>query len=203
MKGSFKHSIEGERIYLREITLQDADNREYCRWMNDKQVTQYTESRFQRNTAKTLRSFISQMSNDDNVFFAIISKDNNKHIGNIKIGPINKIHNFAYVGLIIGDKSYWNKGYGTEVIRLVVDYAFAELCIHKLIAGVYSNNVGSLRAFTKSGFATEGIIKKKYLFDGEFMDEIIFGIINTSADPCLTHSGGSGMRRSPKGLMNP
>lgn len=80
------------------------------------------------------------------IYSAIISKDGDKHIGSNKIGPINRINNFADVGLIIGDKSFGNKGFATEALKLIVDYAFNKLKIRKLTAGIYANNIGSIKA---------------------------------------------------------
>src|SRR3972149_2198414 len=114
----FKHFIEGNRIYLRDISLSDAYNKDYCKWMNDQEVVQYTESRFQKHTVRTLRSYILHVNSSNNVFLAIVLKDGDRHIGNIKIGSINPVHHTADIGIIIGDKSCWGKGYGTEAIRL-------------------------------------------------------------------------------------
>src|SRR3990167_8080420 len=90
--------IEGQRIFLREINLSDA-NRNYCSWMNDAKANQYLESRFEKWTIKKLRSYINKVKqNPDYLFLAIVTKDKNRHIGNIKIGPINRIHKFADIG---------------------------------------------------------------------------------------------------------
>jgi len=169
--------IDGKRIYLREIRLSDV-NRNYCDWMNDPEVTQYTESRFENWSLRKLKDYVRKIkSSPDCIFFAIISKHNNKHIGNIKIGPIDKNHNFADVGIIIGEKSFWGKGFATEAIKLVVDYAFNKLNLHKLTAGVYANNIGSIKAFKKAGFSIEGVRKKHYLYKGNYIDATIMGII--------------------------
>jgi ribosomal-protein-alanine N-acetyltransferase len=169
--------IEGERIYLREIRLSDA-NKNYHDWMNDPEINQYLESRFERWSVSKLRRYISDIKrNPDNVFLTIVSKDGNKHIGNIKIGPINQRHGYADVGVIIGEKSFWGNGIATEAIKLVVDYAFNSLDLHKLTAGAYSCNIGSIRAFKKAGFSVEGVRKKHYLCDGDYVNGVLLGIV--------------------------
>ncbi|MBZ0307061.1 MAG: GNAT family N-acetyltransferase, partial [Anaerolineae bacterium] len=116
--------IEGERLYLRGLTLDDASEK-YLGWMHDPAVMQYLESRFYPHSLESLRDFISQMQHDrNNVFLAMVLKDGDRHIGNIKLGPINWIHRFADIGLLIGEKDCWGKGYGTEAIRLLTHYAF-------------------------------------------------------------------------------
>lgn len=169
--------IEGERIYLREIRLSDA-NRNYCDWMNDSEINQYLESRFEKWSVSKLKRYISDIKrNPDNVFLAIVSRDGNKHIGNIKIGPINRRHKYADVGIIIGEKSFWGKGIATEAIKLVVDYAFNKLGLHKLTAGAYRCNIGSIRAFKRAGFSVEGVREKHCLCNGNYVDGVLLGIV--------------------------
>jgi len=169
--------IAGKRIYLREIEIADAD-RYYCDWLNDPQVNKYLESRFKKWSVKQLKSYIRKVKKSkDSIFMAVILKDSNQHIGNIKLGPINPIHGFADMGIIIGEKSSWGKGLGSEAIRLAMNYAFNNLKIHKLTAGVYSNNIASIKAFKKAGFLTEGKREKHYLYNGKYIDAVLFGCI--------------------------
>jgi [ribosomal protein S5]-alanine N-acetyltransferase len=109
---------------------------------------------------------------------AIILNDEDRHIGNIKIGPINQIHRFADIGLLIGERDCWGKGYATEALRLVTNYAFKTLNLHKLTAGCYDGNKGSEKAFIKAGFVVEGIRKKHCYCYGVYVGSIIFGLLN-------------------------
>jgi len=171
------HFIEGDRIYLREVRPSDV-NEDYYRWMNDSEVTQYLESRFYPNSLERLREYVaSKLANHDIVFLAIVLKDDHRHIGNIKLEPINWIHRSAEVGIIIGDKSNWGKGYATEAIQLVVDYAFHKFNLHKITAGCYANNQGSLKAFGKAGFKVEGVRKEQFLWNGQYVDAVLLGIV--------------------------
>lgn len=168
--------IEGERLYLRGLTLEDASEK-YLGWMHEPEVTQYLESRFYPHSLESLREFISRMQHDrNNVFLAIVLKDGDRHIGNIKLGPINWIHRFADIGLLIGEKDCWGKGYGTEAIRLLTHYAFNTLNLHHLTAGCYSTNQGSARAFLKAGWQQEGLRPSYFFCNGSYVDEILLGI---------------------------
>lgn len=168
--------IEGERVYLRAVTLADV-NPTYLGWMHDPQVTQYLESRFYPHTLDSLSEFVSTMQySRDNVFLAIVLKDTERHIGNIKLGPINWIHRFAEVGLLIGEKDTWGKGYASEAIQILTHYAFHKLNLHRLTAGCYAQNMGSARAFLKAGWQQEGLRPQHFFSDGEYVDEILLGI---------------------------
>lgn len=169
--------IEGKNIYLREIQLSDVID-SYCDWLNDPLVNQYLESRFEKWSLKKTRAYLKQIKgNPDNVFLAIIARDKDKHIGNIKLGPINRHHKIADVGIIIGDKSFWGKGYATESVKLIVSYAFDVLRLHKLTAGAYANNISSAKVFKKAGFSVEGLRKKHCFYKGRYVDAVLFGVV--------------------------
>lgn len=169
--------LEGDRIYLRRIRLDDV-SKLYCSWMNDPEVNKYLESRFYRHSLKTLRNYVCDIRKDkNNAFFAIMLKNGNRHIGNIKLGPINIVHRFADIGIIIGEKDCWGKGYATDAIRLIVKYAFEKLNLHKVTAGCYVPNKGSLGAFKKAGFIQEGVRKNHCYCKGKFVDDILLGLV--------------------------
>jgi RimJ/RimL family protein N-acetyltransferase len=146
--------------------------------MNDPAITQYLESRFYPNSLETLKEYVISKNGDkENVFFAILLKEGNRHIGNVKVGPIDTIHRFADVGIIIGEKECWGKGYGTEAIRLIADYAFNVINLNKLNAGCYDLNKGSIKAFKKAGFSEEGRRRKQYFCNGKYVDDIAMGLL--------------------------
>ena len=170
--------MQGERIYVREVRLADV-NEDYYRWMNDPEATRYTESRFFPSDMDSLKETVRQKLQDRNsVFLAIVRRDTEQHIGNIKLGPIDWVHHLADVGVLIGDKNCWGKGYATEAISLVVKFAFQELNLHKLTAGFYAANKGSEKAFKKNGFVVEGIRARHRLCEGSYMDTVILGLLN-------------------------
>ena len=110
-------------------------------------------------------------------FFAIVEKQSGKHIGNIKIAHIHPVHRHADVGIIVGDRACWGKGYAAESLRLVAGYARESLQLHKLTAGIYANNLGSIQAFLKAGFAKEGRFARHWLCDGEYVDGLQMGLL--------------------------
>lgn len=168
--------IEDARIYLRGIYSSDA-NATYCSWMKDTEVTLYLESRFYPHSVESIASYISQVNaSADSVLCAIVVKDKDIHIGNIKVGSINWIHRYADIGILIGDKTYWGKGFAVEAIKLVVDYAFTKLNVHRLEAGCYGN-IRSMKAFKKAGFIEEGCLKQRYYCDGGYVDRVCLGIV--------------------------
>ena len=168
--------ITGEKLYLRGLERSDLEG-EYFDWLNDREVTKFLESGGFPNTLEKMEEFYRNTAlSNNNVIFAIIDKKKDKHIGNIKLGPINWITRIAPLGIMIGNKESWGKGYGTEAIRLVVHYAFKRLNLHKVIAGAAAIHQASIRAFQKAGFEIEGQAKSQFFLDGDYCDSLYLGL---------------------------
>jgi len=171
-------AIESTRMILRELEPEDVNDRYLC-WMNDPDITKYLETRFYPQTKEGLNRYVREKLTDKNLtFLGIILKNGCRHIGNIKIGPVNWNHSFGSIGIMIGEKDCFRKGYATEAIGLVVDLTFRRLHLHKLTAGCYEKNVGALKAFKKNNFIIEGVRKQHAMYHGEFIDVIELGLIN-------------------------
>jgi len=170
-------AIESERLTLAPLTV-DRAHGPYLRWMNDPDVTRYLESRFHTYTADDLVAYIAAMNaKADEHLFGIFVRATGAHIGNIKLGPVNAIHGSADIGIIVGDKAEWGKGYATEAIAALAGYAFTTLGLRKLTAGCYASNGGSASAFRKAGFAQEGLRRSQRDLDGAREDEILLGLV--------------------------
>ena len=170
----------GKNIYLRPVRVSDA-TKEYVSWLNSPEINQYLEIRSARHTLKNVREYVEKASQDkDLVFLAIVRKDSDKHIGNIKLGPINRYHKRAEIGIMIGDKNSWGHGYAGEAINLLTDFAFNKLKLHKVIAGAYENNIGSIKTFAKNGFVIEGVRKKHFFCNGKWVDDVLMAKFSES-----------------------
>lgn len=166
--------LPGEKIFLRPVTMQDV-SAEYCAWLNDPEINRYLETRFAVQTLASVRSYVeTAISASDSIFLAIIGKATNLHIGNIKLGPILPYHRRSEISFFIGDKRCWGKGYATEAVRLLTEYALCELALVKVTAGCYSTNLGSKRVFEKLGYEQEAVFKKQYFSEGAWVDSYRF-----------------------------
>ncbi len=163
--------VQNSALYLRLLTPDDV-GAHYLRWMHNPAIVQYLESRWSVHTIDSIKKYVAETNASGNNFlFGMFLLESHQHIGNIKIGNVNWIHRFADVGLMIGEETAWGKGYGTEAIRLVAQYAFEEINLHKLVAGIYTSNVGSYRAFIKAGWREVGLLAKHRLLHGVYVDE--------------------------------
>lgn len=166
--------LSGKSVLLRPVNRLVDTTSNYLRWMNEYEVVKYLESRFKIWSSHDLVKYVDETQAKGDFLRAITFEGN--HVGNIRL-TIHWIHGFAEVGLVI-DKPYWNRGVGTEAISLISDYAFQKLKLHKLWAGCYSDNKGAIKAFQKAGFEIEGILKKQYLFEGRWVDDVLLSRFN-------------------------
>lgn len=169
--------LKGERIALREVRPSDADG-PWASWMRNAEILRYTEARFTEHTPQSLRDFARAMLDAPHSLFLAIEDEGGRHIGNIKLGPVDRGHARASVGIIIGDVESWGKGYGTEAVVLLRDHAFGVLGLHKLTAGAVAANAGSVRVFEKAGFSRDGLLLGHCRYDGRWHDVIALGCVN-------------------------
>jgi RimJ/RimL family protein N-acetyltransferase len=173
---SLQLTITSKKIVLFQLESSDV-GQDYIGWLNDSSINQFLECRFDRHTLETTKKFVSSMNKSEvNLLLGIRYSETGKHVGNIKLGLINKNHGTAEIGLMVGDKSVWSKGIATEAIRMIVDLARG-LQIRKLTAGCYSSNLGSKRAFEKNGFEIEGVRKEQVVFNNRAEDLMLFGLV--------------------------
>ena len=151
---------------------------DYISWLNDSQTMMFTEQRFKKHTFSEVKKFVNNVKKSKTDFlYAIILNENQKkiHIGNIKLGPINHYHKYAYISYFIGNKNYLNKGYGKLLIKNIAKLAKNKFNLKKIIAGTYSNNIASGKILEFNKFKLEGRIKKQFKFKNKYVDHLIYG----------------------------
>ncbi len=164
--------ISTERLYLENLQSSHAE-RNYKEWVKDPQVNQFLELRHSIPGEQDLKEFIQRMDLASNNLLLGIFLKSGQHIGNIKLGPIDWRNERAMVGLLIGDQREWGKGYATEAIRTLTDYAFDELKLTSIRAGCYASNVGSYKAFLKAGYREEARMKEYWQTEAGFVDNVL------------------------------
>lgn len=170
--------IETERLRLRTLAPEHAAGPYAC-WARDPETIRFLEVRHRPHDAAALAEYISRKNESpDNLLLGIFLKGENRHIGNIKLGPINPIHRRALIGLVIGEKQEWGKGYAAEAIRAVAEHAFQRLGLHRVEAGCYAANRSSLRAFEKAGFGIEARLAQYWRLDDGWDDQVWLARIN-------------------------
>jgi RimJ/RimL family protein N-acetyltransferase len=166
--------FEGKRIYLRELREEDASE-EYCNWLNDPIVNKFLETR--KATIKELKEYIREKKENINcLFLGIFLKDTNKHIGNVKLEPIDWTNKKATIGILIGDRNYWGQGLCVDAGKILIKNVFKKLKINKIEVGIISVNKGAIVCALQAGLKIDNFIPKAVKHENIFYDKIIMSI---------------------------
>jgi RimJ/RimL family protein N-acetyltransferase len=175
--------LTGDTVYLRLVEMSDCGDR-YLGWLLDPEVNRFLETRWTDQTIESIRNFVTEMRRTpDNYLFAIIDREAERHIGNIKVGAINHVHKHCEVGYFIGDREMWGKGIATEAIRLATLFAFERLGMHRAQAVVDVDNPASAKALERVGYKKEGTLREKLFMDGRWNDQLLYGILRADLTP--------------------
>ncbi|WP_396146325.1 GNAT family N-acetyltransferase [Flavobacterium sp.] len=169
-------TINTERLILLPLSMEYCSE-EYLNWLNDPEVYKFLETRGNQNM-EMLKDFIENQIKNKVAIWAITLKSSGKHIGNIKIDPINFKHGFGEYGILMGEKNEWGKGYAKEASIGVIDYFFNEINLRKITLGVVRQNTQAVALYEKLGFVTEGIYKEHLVYDGIYYDVLRMSLFN-------------------------
>jgi ribosomal-protein-alanine N-acetyltransferase len=147
---------------LRPLTENDFTER-YLAWFRDPQVTRFLEA--SNITHEDAIAHLRQGQAGDKWRLYAICRADGLHIGNVKIGPINRRHSYSDLVTVIGDRASWGQGYARNAIRMAMEIAFNELKLRKLSASIDSGNLGSIRAYTAAGFAIEATLLDQFMHE--------------------------------------
>ncbi len=171
--------LENETILLR--SFQDKDIEMWTSWFNDNETTRFMNKAVFPNTESQQRKHLENSKVDkNNIQFAIVLKDESQSlIGTIGIHKIDWVHRTADISILIGERIGLGKGIGKQAISLVVDHAFLKMNMRKLTAGMWSENIGSKKAFEANGFIKEGTRAEQYESDGKLYDSFEYGLLKS------------------------
>lgn len=173
--------LESDRLLLKPLGITH-HSQIYVYWMNDPEVNKFLESGGDYSLEK-LYNFLIEVEQSNILFWAIHLKDSNKHIGNIKIDPINAKHRYGEYGIMMGDRTEWGKGYAKEASVLVINFCFSEeIDLRKVNLGVHSKNTAAVELYKKIGFIEEGRFKKHVETIDGFDDILRMAIFNPKYD---------------------
>lgn len=166
--------LRGERVVLR--ALERGDLEKCHRWFNDEEVTKYLLRNDPLSMVDEERWFEEMVADKSRLVLAI-EDENGDLIGDIGFHNIDFRNGTAEIGIVIGEKDKWGKGYGPEAVRLLLKYAFEELRLHRVGSHVFSKNLRSIRLHEKCGFVREGVRRELLFRGGKYCDAILFGIL--------------------------
>ncbi len=169
------HSLEGEHIYFKPLSIEDAP--EVHSYASDEDVKRFIGWRLMNSldeTCQYIEKMLARESEGTFMYASMMNKKTGELIGTAMMFSFNHEAKHAEIGYVF-HKDYWGKGYGTEAVKLMCDFAFKDLNLHKLHARVIDTNTGSVRVLEKNGFKLEGRLADYDFIEGRYYDELIFG----------------------------
>ena len=150
----------------------------YVGWLNDPSVNRYLEVRRHFQTMETVRGFVEEINASTHSFlFGLFLKTDKRHIGNIKLGPIDAFNAHSGLGILIGARDVWSRGFASEALGAIVAYADT-INLKKIFAGGYAPNEGSFRMFMRNNFVEVGRLREHRRDGGGWVDEFLVERIN-------------------------
>jgi RimJ/RimL family protein N-acetyltransferase len=164
----------GEKCYLSPLSIEDAER--YTEWLNDMEVGQFILAAAQIIDVDKEREILKHLM-QNNIIFAIVDKDTNKAIGICGLHDVSNVHRRATLGIFIGDKAYWNQGYGTESTALLADYGFNIMNLNSITLEVVEYNKRAISCYEKIGFKLAGKHRDYMFMSGKYHNVLIYDIL--------------------------
>jgi RimJ/RimL family protein N-acetyltransferase len=153
----------------------------YIKWDHDSEFHRLADGAPPRLwSEKKLKDFVEkgdEKQGDRNFRFSIRTLIDDKLIGSTGLWLLRETQGDAWLGIFIGERDYWGKGYGTDAMRLMVGYGFGELNLRRITLSLHSYNERALKSYQKVGFQIEGHVRGEGLRDGLRYDGIYMGIL--------------------------
>ena len=154
--------IKKDNFFLKRLSLKNL-SKNYYNWFKDLTVKKFIKSKYKSN-AELIKDTLKEINKNNQIFFGIfLNKKNLKHIGNVKFHDINVKKKTSWIGILIGEKKYRNRGFGTGAITVGCKYLFEKFNIEKFYLYVSKKNLSAINSYLNSGF----VISKK--FKGEIL----------------------------------
>jgi RimJ/RimL family protein N-acetyltransferase len=171
------HIAESGRVFLRP--LEPADAERYHRWRTDAEVASLAGFPAPPSLAQVQRRLAdaTDKQGQDRYSFLICLLENERPIGEVSLFELDLQHGSAEVGIFIGEKAEWGKGYGTDAVTAIVDFGFGALRLERIWLNVWTENERARRAYEKAGFVHEGTMRHDRYEGGRFTDGHIMSVL--------------------------
>lgn len=172
--------ISGKNIYLGPVSKESVPR--IVKWMNDLEVVKYTCQAARMHTEETAKDYLEKMLHDPKSYYFGIYLNEGSLIGACDLKDVDSIQRIASLGIIIGEKEHWSKGYGEESIRLLAWYGFKILNLNNIMLQVFESNPRAIRCYEKAGFKMIGKRRKSRYYEGKYLDEIYMDMLAEEFD---------------------
>jgi len=162
-------------LFLAPVRLEDADK--YCQWFADAEMAINLTMFDRQMTKEREETILSDMIKNNSQIFSVVLNEDEQLIGSCSLFDLDHSDRKAELGIMIGDKSCWHQGYGTEAIELLLDYGFNILNLNNIYLKVFEYNKRALACYKKVGFKKVGHHREARIIMGRKYDEIYMDML--------------------------
>lgn len=174
---TIKPFLTGIKVYLRAVA--SGDYLFLTNWLNDSDVTYFMfYGQFPKTYEQIKEHFEKQLSDQANAVFIVTDKKSRRPIGFAGLYEIHPTARSAEFRIVIGEKNFWGKNYGTEIAQLVIFYGFDRLNLNRIYLGVTAENKAAISTYKKVGFVQEGILREDIFRNSRFYDTVRMSILH-------------------------
>jgi RimJ/RimL family protein N-acetyltransferase len=168
--------LTGEKCYLSPVQAEDAEG--WAAWFTDLDVTlPLGDEAYTVTGLEAEREGVLQTMRGHDPVFSIVRLDTDELIGRCLLFSVNRTDRSAMLGILIGEKSCWNQGYGSEALILLLDYAFNLLNLNSVMLGVFAFNQRAAASYRKVGFQEIGRRRQARIVGGQAYDVILMDLL--------------------------
>jgi RimJ/RimL family protein N-acetyltransferase len=168
---------------VRLRALEREDLAKCVEWIADPEVRENLLFRFPMSMAEEEKWFEGYLKRLETDRIFAIETLKGKYIGNVGIHRIDHLNRHAEVGIFIGEKSFWDKGYGTDALKAALRLAFDELNLHKVYLAHFEDNWRAHKCYKKCGFQVDGVLRDHVFKRGRFHSQTLMCAINPREHP--------------------
>jgi len=176
--------LKGKLVELHPVKEDDLER--FHKWITNEEVTRLgagSEFAYQINTpyesmkAQYQKNLTEHNTMDHGQVFSVYASATGDHIGRCDYRDLNLIKRTAKIGLLIGEKEYWGRGYGQDIVETLVNHLFNDLNLNRIELDTWSGNQRAVRLYEKCGFQVEGRLRQNEFVNGTYYDTVLMGLL--------------------------
>ena len=172
--------LKGEHLSLIPFAEKNLDQTR--QWANDQEicggilrvlpVTEYDQEQW----------FVNLCHDLSKIVLSVHLLENEKHVGNSGFYDIDYLHRRAELWMLIGEKTCWGKGYGKQIVQLMLSYGFDSLNLNRIFLHVRHDHPRAVKLYENAGFKAEGVLREQYFMQGKYVNVLVMSILRSDYD---------------------